>query len=465
MRKNKNIIIAIVIIILIVAGIVALLYTRTDLFKSDEDLFYKYLLSTEFANKEVSQRYAKVVNRIQASNFSANGTVYCSMSENDTATNISNIQNLFAIKYNLLANKNLKQNYADFTISSNNKDITTLRYLRDDNIYALKVDNVVDKYLALENKALKSFCAKLGIEDTSKIPNQIQTNTTKKLLDIDKEQLNTIKSTYTKILTDKLTKDNFTKITNTDKTKTIELSLTQKQLADIKKALLENLKNDTSTLNLIIEKAEILDYDLNVDSLKTSIQEKMDEITNTEKLETPGFFKLAVRIKDNKTVAINLITTQIEEGNQTQETINIDLSESNKLIIYINDGKQNIKEDISFGYEDNKILCNAETLELDESNNVKSSMAKIQYEIINYETDNMTQNMSITLNSSEANQKIQINMDNKIQLRQDVQIEKITDKNATILNNQTQEEISNLIYKIVLRVQYLYGDVLKNINN
>ena len=184
-------------------------------------------------------------------------------------------------------------------------------------------------------------------EYTSKIPNQIQTNTTQKLLDIDKEQLNTIKSTYTKILTDKLTKDNFTKITNTDKTKTIELSLTQKQLADIKKALLENLKNDTNTLNLIIEKAEILDYDLNVDSLKTSIQEKMDEITNTEKSETPGFFKLAVRIKDNKTVAINLITTQIEEGNQTQETINIDLSESNKLIIYINDGKQNIKLDIS----------------------------------------------------------------------------------------------------------------------
>ena len=465
MRKNKNIIIALVIIILIVAGIVALLYTRTDLFKSDEDLFYKYLLSTEFVNKEVSQRYTKVVNRIQASNFSANGTVYCSMSANDTTTNISNIQNLFAIKYNLLANKNLKQNYADFTISSNNKDITTLRYLRDDNIYALKADNVVDKYLALENKELKSFCAKLGIEDTSKIPNQIQTNTTQKLLDIDKEQLNTIKSTYTKILTDKLTKDNFTKITNTDKTKTIELSLTQKQLADIKKALLENLKNDTNTLNLIIEKAEILDYDLNVDSLKTSIQEKMDEITNTEKSETPGFFKLAVRIKDNKTVAINLITTQIEEGNQTQETINIDLSESNKLIIYINDGKQNIKEDISFGYEDNKILCNAETLELDKNNNVKSSMAKIQYEIINYETDNMTQNMLITLNSSAANQKIQINMDNKIQLRQDVQIEKITDKNATILNNQTQEEISNLIYKIVLRVQYLYGDVLKNINN
>ena len=92
-------------------------------------------------------------------------------------------------------------------------------------------------------------------------------------------------------------------------------------------------------------------------------------------------------------------------------------------------------------------------------------MAKIQYEIINYESDNMTQNILITLNSSEANQKIQINMDNKIQLRQDVQIEKITDKNATILNNQTQEEISNLIYKIVLRVQYLYGDVLKNINN
>ena len=95
MRKNKNIIIALVIIILIVAGIVALLYTRTDLFKSDEDLFYKYLLSTEFVNKEVSQRALTKHLGIQPGSVSEvlkkledNGLITRLASEDDRRTSI-----------------------------------------------------------------------------------------------------------------------------------------------------------------------------------------------------------------------------------------------------------------------------------------------------------------------------------------------------------------------------------------
>ena len=48
--------------------------------------------------------------------------------------------------------------------------------MRDDNIYALKADNVVTKYIAVENSNLKELFAKLGVEDTAEIPNSIPTN-------------------------------------------------------------------------------------------------------------------------------------------------------------------------------------------------------------------------------------------------------------------------------------------------
>ena len=470
MKKKKVVIISLLVIILIIAGIIGALYINTDLFKSDETLFYKYLLKTQLLETEISQRYEKALTNINSLNYSSNGTINCSMAANNSETNVANIQNLFSIKYNMLNNKNLKQNYSDFTISANNKDIATIRTLKDNDTFAIKIDNVVDKYLALENKNLKSFFSKIGVEDVSTIPDSIPQDAVERLLDIDKEQLSTIKETYIKILIDKLTKDNFTKITNSDETKTIELSLTEKEIADIVKTVLETLKKDEDTLKLIIEKAAILGYDWNIDSTKTKLQEEIDKITDGEFSTEPGFFKLALRENGEKTIGIDfsMKVNTAEEGQEkvmTQMSLKIDLSESNKVTIYTNDGQgNNLKEEISFGYEDNSILTNVEILELDENNNVKNSIGKVQYEIINYETEKINQNIIITLLSAEDNTKVQFNINDVTQLKHDVNIEKITDENAVILNNKSSQELSGLITAIVLRMQYLFGSELANFN-
>lgn len=460
MKKNKIVIILSVIIV--VVGILGILYIKTDLFKSNETLFYKYLFKAEPIEQNAVQVYQKLSQNLINSNYSEAGTINCSMVSNDNATNISNIQNLFSIKYNSLKNKDLKQQYTDYTLSSNNQDVITLRFLKDGNTYAIKAENVVTKYLALENNNLKEFFAKLGVEDTSDIPDNIPEVSSEELVNLDPELLKNIKTTYFNIISDNLTKDNFTKITNSDKTITIELSLSEQEIANMQKLILENLKNDDETINFIISKASLFGYELNIDSIKTSIQEEIDKITETQFSSEKGYFKLAVTENGKKTTALELRimrnSTNDTAADKVQGIYKLDFSESNKLTINANDGeKNNLKGVITFGYENNNFLQNIEVLEINEDNS-ETLVMKMQYQINNYESNNIEQNMEMKIKAKDNNSEIQINLNSETQLKQDVEIEKITDQNATILNELDSTQLSNLIYAIAMRLQYLYGN-------
>lgn len=459
MKKNKIMVISIIIAVAVIIGVIGILYVKTDLFKSDETLFYKYLLKAEMIGPQTAEVYQQLAQNSANSNYSKAGTVNCSMASNDNATNIANIQNLFSIKYNTLKNKNLDQLYADYTLSSDNQDIITFRFLKDGNTYALKAENVVTKYLALENNNLKDFFTKLGVEDTSNIPNNLPEVSIEDLTSIEPELLNNIKSTYFTIITDHLERDHFVRITNADKTTTIELSLSEQEIADMGKNILETLKNDDETINFIISKASLMGYDLNIDSLKTSIQEEIDKITDTTFSTEKGYFNLAVTENGKETTALELrITKNNTTGENAQAIYKIDLSESNKITIYANDGKEtNIKAVVTFGYETNSFLQNVEILNINEDNS-ETRIMKMQYQINNYDSNNIEQNIEMEMASEEDSSTIQINVSSETQLKEDVEIEKITDQNATILNNLTSEQLSNLIYAIAMRIQYLYGD-------
>ena len=459
MKKDKIMVISIIIAVAVIIGAIGILYVKTDLFKSDKTLFYKYLLKAEMIGPQTAEVYQKLAQNSANSNYSKAGTVNCSMASNDNATNIANIQNLFSIKYNTLKNKNLDQLYADYTLSSDNQDIITFRFLKDGNTYALKAENVVTKYLALENNNLKDFFTKLGVEDTSNIPNNLPEVSIEDLTSIEPELLNNIKSTYFTIITDHLERDHFVRITNADKTTTIELSLSEQEIADMGKNILETLKNDDETINFIISKASLMGYDLNIDSLKTSIQEEIDKITDTTFSTEKGYFNLAVTENGKETTALELrITKNNTTGENAQAIYKIDLSESNKITIYANDGKEtNIKAVVTFGYETNSFLQNVEILNINEDNS-ETRIMKMQYQINNYDSNNIEQNIEMEMASEEDSSTIQINVSSETQLKEDVEIEKITDQNATILNNLTSEQLSNLIYAIAMRIQYLYGD-------
>lgn len=463
--KNKKIMTILVIVaILVGVGVVGVLYAKTDLFKTNEQLFYKYLLKTKLIDDEIAQRYEKAIQNINSSNYSSNGNINCSIAANNNTTNIANIQNLFSIKYNTLQNKLLKQSYADLNVIANNQNMITVRYLKDNNIYALKSDSIINKYLAVQNSNLRELATKLEIENAQKLPDSIPQMSLEEFFKVDDETLKNMISTYAKVLTNKLESNSFTKTTNSDGTKSLELSLTQQEVANIIKAILETIKNDEATLNLIIEKASFLQYELNVDSLKTSIQEQIDEITNKNYSTEEGFTKIVITENGKETVKVGfqtMVETIVEENRnepiKRQVSYEIDLTEKNKRSIIIKDTEgNNIKQEITFGYNENAITANMELFTLDENEQIINNVGKIQYQINNYASDEVNQNIVVVL-LTEDNNIMQISIDNIIRLKQDIQIEKITNENALLLNNLSKEDLNNLLGRVISRIQYLYG--------
>ena len=355
MRKNKIVIICTITVLLVALIVFGVLYLKTDFLKSDETLFYKYLSKTQILNPELTQRYKNMYEKVKQSNYSSSGNISYSVTKNDLDTNIANIQEILAARYNVLNNISLKQAYADVTLSSLNQNITTIRYLKDNNIYGIKIDNVVNKYLAVKNEKLKNFITKLGIEDTSKIPDEIPTTSLEELLRIDDTTLKNTKTTYINLVKEKINKNNFKKIKNSNGTRTFEISLSEKEVKEIEKALLEQLKNDETVLNLVIEKMQKVGYELNIDSIKTSIQEEIDDITNNNYSEEKGFFKLALTENDKEVTKIDITATIEQEEqdetysidnseNKTNEiyNISIDLTDKNKIPILIKTGEEKL---------------------------------------------------------------------------------------------------------------------------
>ena len=139
--KKKIVLMILIIVITITALIIGFLYFATDTFKSDKELFFKYLSGIEILDKNYTQKYKEILQTEIQSNYSSSGNLICSTSANTDETNIANLQQLFSIKYNTLKNKGLNQNYADLTLNTNNQDLATIRYLRDDKLYGIKIEN------------------------------------------------------------------------------------------------------------------------------------------------------------------------------------------------------------------------------------------------------------------------------------------------------------------------------------
>lgn len=470
MKNKKVLIIGIITIIIMIIAILGILYFTTDLFKTEQQLFYKYLTQTEILNNGFVEQYRVANNKIvNNSNSSVTDiSVFTSMPNEETG--IADVQNMLSIKSNGLENTLTKQSYRDFTLSQNNQNLLTLKYMRDDNTYAIGADNILAKYLAVENANLKDLFTKLGVQDVSQIPDSIPTNY-EDILKIDEETLAQLKATYGTLVYNNISKENFYKTTNEENTETISVSLSEQEVTNIIKMILETAKNDNVLLDLIVNKAQLLNYsNVTIENTQVFIQEHIDEITSQTYSTDKDFIKLSLTKKEKNVVGItiesNYIDTAEEYENpmddgfaQTEQRMNnkieIDFSEANKMVVILKENNvELLKGTISYSYDNDNIGLYTE---LESKENKETTTLKAQYQINNFQTDNITQNCVVDINSNDE-EKYQVNINNSITLKQDVIISKLTTENSAKLNDMASEEITQLFTAIIARVMYLYGE-------
>ena len=447
-KKKRMIKIAIcttvAVIVLILAGLY--IFLKTDLFRSDDELFFKYanlgLQDLKFVeNKQISE----IEELKEQKDYKIDGTINYSNEQ-------SNSEQVKAdVKLQIIASKKNDFAYSKINLLKNEQSIFGFDFAKSNNIFAVKADEIANAYIGIQNDNLQSLASNLGIQDTTKLPLNVNDINIKELLNLSEEEKSYILETYVKVIRENVGKNNFTKEGNYAETREGEnysttahrLTLSAQEVKQVKIAILKKLAEDDVTLNIIYSKAKILglEEEINIDSMKRKLQEQIILLENQSEDNEGGISIIICETKGR------VITTQILVNNEIKFTIygssseelskryilmeNLDIdAEYSKIEINQQEKREEGKSVFDFNVKINDkttISANLETTGSAQDNRLNaSSTILIDDEENNQNTITSSWNMSFG----------EIDSNNMI---------KLDNSNTAILNNYQPEKLQNLI--------------------
>lgn len=489
MKKSKTkLIVAIIVVVIAIIAIVSgiILYLTTDLFKSNQQLFFKYLSKNdEMIERLVEDKTKNLAQTIKQNKYTTDSKLTFNLDSSDAqVANQAISASSFSIISTAKTDTENNRKSSETTLKYLNNDLFTLKYIRNNDLYALKSDEVINKYLAFDNNNLKEFAQKFGITDTKTIPNKLEPISLQDLLYISEQDKEAILEKYMQVINLHISKDKFKNaknvtITANDKnvvTTEYSLELTAKEANDLLVAILESLKTDDDTLNIILSKIILIDTETNltIDDLKSGIQTLIDDLNNS--IISDNTMRLAVYVNNGQ-----LIRTQIEiEGdkifidyNQNDTSVKMSISfeiqndnlltQNNEESISINTANQTTTEQ---NFKVNKIEFLKET-QPNQNNMIVVATLKIDDDIVKISLQNKTNITSSIENIVTVNVNVSDNTYFIAELKStttpsnDIEVEELTSANSATINNFTPEYIASLSQAIANRLQTLFVQKLE----
>lgn len=423
MKKKSGLIIilvAILIIILLAGGAFAYVYMATDLLRTDKELFLKYFSQIEtdegFADSRIQQYYEKK----QQTPYENSGkiTVDANIPE-ELDVPVENLNNL-SIEFTGKTDKTNKTVEQDIEIIYDKENDVTLpfTYKQYKNTFGVRIDDLGSKYIIIKNENLKELAKKFGINDDSKIPDEIDMSETKEEFEISTEENEQLKQIYGKALQEQLVDENFSKIKN-DNSESYILQLNSEQIKNIIVKMLETTKQNTLLLDKINE--YILKIDEESDKIEVdSIDELIEDINEEDFSEVP-----------------NLKITLIQKNKMLNEII-IEYGENDITIAKINN-EDTIEYKISGKYKDIK----------KETVNEGRIDCNIKFEGLNTNKVNEIFEIGFNIDSEDTSLGYEYNITNDIEFKEFVSIDEFESGKAVCLNNYDAETITKFLSQVI----------------
>lgn len=456
---KKKIIWGVVAVVIIIAALMGILYYTTDMFKSPEQLFYKHL--ADDSNLLGKTTYADVMKELktQAESSSENaGEITAKIAGTD-----SDVQEAEAvlekgkITYNMKTVGAEKKMQGDITLNYDGKDIVTVNVLRNQDQYGIKVAEAYDKYVSVENNNLKALFQKLGVDATN-IPDKIESVDYYELLNIDEATLKHIEDTYADTIKQNIPAESYSveknvtvKIDETDvTTNAYKLTLKEDQLKTVLEKIMETLKSDDTTLDLIVSRYNMMmepykvmgmqmtgTTELTKESLIKAIEDELQEAVDTSASSETALEIISYGTKDNKAkIVINAVENDesvaklemdmTKEGNNKKATITLSAEDLNMTMKTL-ENDDNVEANVTISADDANIEVNTSVA------NKKSS--------------------TVTMKVSSEGTTVEINAKNELKSTENVEVENFTAENSVKLNDMTQAEMQTLVQTIVANVQ------------
>ena len=437
-KSNKVFIIVLIILsLLIIATSLVMIYLKTDLFKNEEQLFYKYAgqkleafdMLEEASIKEYFQKK-------QTTPHENEGKYTLSIQSNDFS-NKEIIDKLDEISISFSGKTDPQNNKIEQNISLNysNKINFTIQYVKNKNIIGLISDPVVNKYVRIKNENLKELMQKLGASDTTDIPDKIgemqEEQKTEEEIKQGEEEAKKIKDTYLNIIKDNINEENYSKIKDGENVG-YSLKLTYAEIKNIYIKILEQLKQD----EIILSKISNEETEISKEDFQNQVQELIDEAQDYE----PEDQQLQINVykSGEKSSLIEIIFSEFKIDIKMEENI-IECK-----IVGIKDGQETPEKfvlSLNKQQQNNNTLYELKFEALEEEEKLLDISFLANYTGIN--SENSSEIYSFQISSEELIANYQF--ENKINFVDNVEIEDLTSENTIILNDYEQQEIYLLL--------------------
>ena len=285
MKNKKKILLIIIpiIIVLIIAVIIAVLYFTTDLFKSNEELFWKYFAQNKDVLNIIENEKQAGQSQFKTNNsYTSNGNLSLVIAQGENSSKQLNV--VTTARHDVTTNRT----YADATLKNGDINLFKASYINSGDIYAVSCDEIFQGYVGTENSGLTQLAANFGIEN---FPDSININEYSNILDLTDEEWTHISETYLPVITNSISEESYTKSSEeiqvngqTYNTNVYSIQITGENLKQLIINGLTTLKGDTQTLVMISNKLSTLGLEIeytDVSNMLLQIDEIIENIQNT----------------------------------------------------------------------------------------------------------------------------------------------------------------------------------------
>lgn len=423
-KNTKILLILIIIIVIIILAGVGILVFATDIFKSDKEMFFKYMADIGdskkgFIDDGLKQYFEKKNN----TPYNDEGEFSVNISSDNEQKKFENVNN-FNISFsgqvdtaNSKAAQNISLNYSN--------DVKfPINYKQIENKIGLQTKYVGSKFVAIETEKLNKFSEDLDdVESYGEMVDKLQKMGKVELTEDEKSH---IKDTYITVINQQLEKDKFSKVKESDMSG-YKLSLTGTDLQNVLVKLLETLKNDQTTVDKLNEYLKIQKNSAKITA--SQIDDAIKSIKDDTDFSDKNF-EIAVYQKNRDVCKLVIETTEgtiaIEkkiEGNQQNIVVSYEMKEDKKSKISFSANFENLEslQNIKENYE--LIISSPEVTESSTTTDVDSEVVVYKY-----------------------------NFSNDVNFTDSATVEDFSSDNSLMLTDYDSDQVSNFLNAVVERI-------------
>lgn len=478
--KKKIIAIILGVILIIIVAIFSILYFFTNIFKSNEELFWKYFAqNTDIVdavyNKQLNNQYEFMKNN----SYVSNGNLSIVMEQGKNSSKQLNVST------NSRHDINTGRTYSEAILKNGDIDLFKVSCINSGDIYGVKCDEIFPNYIGIQNSNLNQLVSNFGIADSNNIPSKIDIDAFGNLININQDETEYLKEVYFPIIINKIQKDQYSqKIESiqigeeTINCNVYSLVLTSDDIKSILRDILSNLKLDEQTMTKICNKFELLGMSSDYTEV-SNLQIKIDELIKiVENMQINDNIEISVYENNNKVIKTVFTMNEkfiiIYSKNDNSKTISIEIPSIDKLnniqSNIVNDTNTNEIIDLNKVTEETKqngnskiVLTNQElnnttiqNIQIIPNVNNETQNANITINIQSVQNESFSNSYNLTFNMSEDEHIniITVNYDtNTSKNNQIEEIEELNASNTAIANNYQPDE-----YKAFLKT---WSDLFK----